>query len=284
MKVGLIPGTAGTFATSGAEVRALARATEAAGFDSIWLGEHVVLPAVPDEPYPGEKEGLAGPTSGALPDPLEWLAFAAATTDHLLLGTSIVIVPLHNPLILAKRLATLDQLSGGRVRLGIGVGWNRQEFDALGVPWAHRGRRCDEAIAAMRALWRDTPASFRGEHVSFEPVYSSPKPVGASVPVLVGGNSDVAARRAGRIGDGYFPFERDFDRLVDLIAAMRVAAEQAGRDPDAIEITSLGSIRAERVAKLAAAGVHRMVLFMADHDVESVAALGARSRAVVDSL
>src|SRR5438552_4900883 len=108
MKVGLIPGTEGTFATSGTAVRSLASAAEANGFDSIWLGEHIVLAAEPAMPYPGEREGLTGPSSGALPDPLEWLAFAAATTERLLLGTSIMIVPLHNPLILAKRIATLD--------------------------------------------------------------------------------------------------------------------------------------------------------------------------------
>jgi probable F420-dependent oxidoreductase len=192
----------------------------------------------------------------------------------LLLGTAIVILPLHHPVVLAKRVATLDQLSGGRVRLGIGLGWNPQEYAACGASWEGRADRCDESIGAMRALWRDNEASFEGRHVSFEPVYCSPHPVRSAVPILVGSSSLAGARRAGRLGDGYLPFERDHARLAEHIHAMKEAATAAGRDPGSIEITALGGTRPERVKLLSDLGVDRMLLFEAE--IDSLPALGAR--------
>ena len=129
------------------------------------------------------------------------------------LGTCILIVPQRNPLVLAKELATLDQLSGGRVELGLGVGWLQEEFDALGVPWERRGARNDEYVAAMRALWAGPHAEFHGEFVDFAPVTCSPRPVQASIPILVGGDTEAAIQRAVRIADGYFPGEGDAERL-----------------------------------------------------------------------
>lgn len=274
MRVGLIPASGGAVNSSGSYVADYAATAEASGFDSIWMGEHPALPVHPRQAYPGRRESLAEPSSAPLPDPIDWLAFAAAHSTSLILGTAVVILPLHQPVVLAKRVATLDQLSGGRVCLGIGVGWNRQEFVACGAEWEQRGARTDEIIGALRVLWRDEQATFQGAHIGFEPVYSSPKPVGASVPIFVGAMSDAGARRAGRLGDGYLPFERDHRRLVELIGIMRRAAEDAGRDPDSIEITAMGSVRPERIKALTSAGVERMVLFEAD--VDALPALGER--------
>ena len=155
------------------------------------------------------------------------------------LGTCILIVPQRNPLILAKELATLDQLSGGRIELGLGVGWLEEEFDGLGVPWERRGARNDEYIEAMRTLWSGPEVEFHGEFVDFPKVTCSPRPVQASIPILVGGDSDVAIRRAARLADGYFPGEGDADRLAALITRVRHAADAAGRDPDSIEINAM---------------------------------------------
>ena len=285
MKLGLIPASGGMFPVDGVAVTSVARAAEASGFESIWVGEHVVMAAAPRQDYPGATQNRVGPSAtGSLPDPIDWLCYAAAVTDTLLLGTAILILPLHNPLIMAKRISTLDQLSGGRVRLGIGVGWSEDEYEAVGETFRTRGRRCDEAVAAMRALWRQNPASFAGEFFHFPPVHSVPQPVHGAVPVLVGGDSEAAAERAGRIGDGYFPFGKDLDRLVQLIGTMRRAALDAGRDPDSIELTALGSRRPEVVARLAEIGFTRMVLFLPEPNADAVERLGEQGRQLVEGL
>jgi probable F420-dependent oxidoreductase len=274
MKMGLIPAAGGAVNSAGSYVAEYAAAAEASGFDSIWLGEHPALPVQSQTAYPGRREGLTAPSSAPLPDPLQWLAFAAASTTSLLLGTAIVILPLHHPVVLAKRVATLDQLSGGRVRLGIGLGWNPQEYAACGAAWEGRADRCEESMEALRVLWRDNEASFEGRYVGFEPVYCSPHPVRSMVPILVGSSSLAGARRAGRLGDGYLPFERDHVRLAEHISAMKAAAVVSGRDPGSIEITALGGTRPERVKLLADLGVNRMLLFEAE--IGSISVLGAR--------
>jgi probable F420-dependent oxidoreductase len=217
----------------------VARAAEDAGFDSVWTVEHVLVPAGYESEYPYDKSGkMPGGEKVAIPDPLVWLAYVAAVAKTLKLGTGILIVPQRNPAILAKEVATLDHLSGGRMLLGVGAGWLEEEFDALGVPFEGRGRRLDAYIDAMRALWRDEQATVQNEFVSFQDAISLPKPVNGSVPVIIGGHSKVAARRAGRIGDGFFPGKGEGPVLHGLIDEMRAAATEAGRDPDAIEITA----------------------------------------------
>jgi probable F420-dependent oxidoreductase len=275
VKFGLIPAAGRGISASPAYIADFVETAEGLGFDSVWMGEHPALPASSETPYPGGGTGLPEPSGVPLPDPLEWLAYAAARTTTLLIGTAIVILPLHHPVVMAKRVATLDQVSGGRLRLGVGVGWNRQEFVACGASWSHRGTRMDESIAAMRALWRDEVAGFDGPSVSFEPVFSSPKPVNGLVPIHVGATAPPGARRAGRIGDGYMPFERDLTQLAELIGEMKRAAQAAGREADAIEITSMGSTTPAKVQAMARLGVSRM-LFFAD-DIASLPALAQRA-------
>jgi probable F420-dependent oxidoreductase len=218
----------------------ICRHAEEAGFESLWGGEHVVLPSQIDSRYPYTADGkIPAEPDTPIPDPLIWLAFAAAAAPTLRLGTCILIVPQRNPLVLAKELATLDALSGGRVELGLGVGWLREEFEALGVPWERRGARNDEYVAAMRALWAGPHAEFHGEFVDFPPVTCSPRPVQSSIPILTGGDSDAAISRAVRIADGYFPGEGDPERLGNLIGRVRREADAAGRDPDSIEINAM---------------------------------------------
>jgi len=218
----------------------ICRRAEAGGFESIWGGEHVIMPDAIDSKYPYTPDGkIPAEPETPIPDPLVWLAFAAAAAPTLKLGTCILIVPQRNPLILAKELATLDRLSGGRVELGLGVGWMKEEFDALGIPWERRGARNDEYIAAMRALWSGPHAEYHGEFVDFDPVTCSPRPVNGNIPVIVGGDSPAAIRRAANIADGYFPGEGDAERLGQLIQKVKQATEDAGRDPAQLEINAM---------------------------------------------
>jgi probable F420-dependent oxidoreductase len=233
---------AASIGIEGADALEVCRRAEAAGFESLWGGEHVVLPTTIESRYPYTADGkIPAVPDTPIPDPLIWLAFAAAAAPTMRLGTCILIVPQRNPLVLAKELATLDRLSGGRLELGLGIGWLREEFDALGVPWEQRGARTDEYVAAMRALWSGPHAEFHGRFVDFPPVTCSPRPVQERIPILVGGDTDAAIRRAVRLADGYFPGEGDLDRLATLIERVRVAAEQAGRDPASIEINAMFS-------------------------------------------
>lgn len=218
----------------------ICRTAEEAGFESLWGGEHVILPSTIDSKYPYTKDGkIPAEPETPIPDPLIWLAFAAAAAPTMRLGTCILIVPQRNPLVLAKELATLDRLSGGRVELGLGVGWMREEFDALGVPWEKRGKRNDEYVEAMRALWAGPHAEFHGDFVDFPPVTCSPRPVNGNIPILVGGDSEAAISRAVRIADGYFPGEGDAERLRGLVTRIRQGCEDAGRDPAEIEINAM---------------------------------------------
>ena len=263
MKVGLA--FASSIGIDGASALDICRRAEDAGFESLWGGEHVVLPDSFVSRYPYTEDGkIPAEPDTPIPDPLIWLAFAAAATRTLRLGTCILIVPQRNPLVLAKELATLDQLSGGRVELGLGVGWLKEEFDALGIPWQRRGARNDEYIAAMRALWSGPHAEFHGEFVDFDPATCSPRPVNGSIPIIVGGDSDAALQRAVRIADGYFPGEGDSQRLSALLDRLRQAAEKADRDPAGIEINTIfGAQMADPeagVEQMTALGVDRIMV------------------------
>ena len=263
MKVGLA--SASSIGIDDATTIDICKRAEAAGFESVWGGEHVIIPDDIVSRYPYTEDGkIPAEPDTPIPDPLIWLAFAAAAAPTLRLGTCILIVPQRNPLILAKELATLDQLSGGRVELGLGVGWLQEEFDALGVPWERRGARNDEYINAMRKLWEGPHASFSGDFVNFERVTCSPRPVNGNIPIIVGGDTDAAIRRAIKLADGYFPGEGDIDRLSALVNRVRTGAEAAGRDPASIEINAMfGAQMADPkrgIEEMREAGVDRMMI------------------------
>ena len=287
MKIGLA--FASSIGIDGPAALEICRRAESSGFESVWGGEHVIMPDDIGSKYPYTPDGkIPAEPDTPIPDPLIWLAFAAAAAPSLRLGTCILIVPQRNPLILAKELASLDQLSGGRVELGLGVGWMREEFDALGVPWERRGARNDEYIAAMRALWTAPHAEFHGEFVDFDPVTCSPRPVNNNIPLIVGGDTDAALRRAVRIADGYFPGEGDPERLGALIQRLRAAAEKAGRDPDSIEINAMFGAQMmapeEGLEALAAVGVGRIMIpaffFAGPGGLDRLSELGEKLAAV----
>jgi probable F420-dependent oxidoreductase len=262
MKFGLAFANTMQFSTREGLVE-LAQGAVRAGFESLWTVEHVIYPDGYESTYPYDPSGkMAMAAKTPLPDPLVWLTWVAAVTTELRLGTGILILPQRNPIVLAKVLGTLDDLSGGRVELGIGVGWLREEFDALGIPFERRGARTDEYIETMRVLWDGDHAEYHGEFVDFSGISSNPKPPRGRVPIHIGGHTRKAAERAGRIGDGFFPGTGELGDLIDI---MHQAAADAGRDPDSIEVTGfdpgvLGDDPVGAVQALADRGVDRIPL------------------------
>lgn len=241
--------------------KALAEAADDTGIESLWAVEHVVVPSGYESTYPYSPDGkMPGGEEFPIPDPLIWLAYVAAASTRVKLATGVAIIPQRNPIYTAKEVATLDQLSGGRMILGVGAGWLEEEFDALGVPFGRRGERLDEYIAAIRTLWTEEKPTFDGEFVSFTEAICRPQPVDGTVPIVVGGHTERAARRAGRLGDGFFPATPDLALLTRLIDVMRRSAEEAGRDPGTIEVSAGGIPDAGFVERLAGLGVSRMVL------------------------
>jgi len=244
-----------------------ARHAEACGFESVVLVEHAVVISDYRSTYPYASSGkMPLPDDCRIPDPLDLMAYLAAVTDRITLATGVLVAPNHPPVVLAKRIATVDVLSGGRVRMCLGVGWMDEELAATGADPRTRGRRTDETIAALRVLWADAGpagADFDGEFVSFHHAHSFPKPVRpGGVPLHIGGHSEAAARRAGRLGDGFQPLGLAGDVLVTRLAQMREAAEAAGRDAAAIELSLSGylpTLTEDEVATAEAAGATRLV-------------------------
>ena len=209
---------------------------EELGFDALWVPEHVLFFPDYDPRYPYSEDGrLRGDPKGVM-DPFSVLTFLAATTSRIRLGTGICIVPQRHPAYLAKQVADLDRLSDGRFDFGVGVGWQREEYTALGIPFEERGKRMDEALEAMRALWTEDVTTYVGEFVELRRVWSHPKPVQQpSPPILVGGESTAALRRVATHGDGWYGFDltpRELRGLSrDALGAARCRRRQPRRPP-----------------------------------------------------
>ncbi|GAA2082552.1 TIGR03619 family F420-dependent LLM class oxidoreductase [Actinomadura alba] len=249
-----------------------ARDLELAGFDSLWVSDHVVLPDVIESRYPFAADGRATwPTDTPYLEALVSLAAAAAVTERVRLGTAALVLPQRNPVLLAKQVASIDALSGGRVALGIGAGWLREEFDALDTPFDTRGARMVEWITLLRECWTGRPAARSGTHYNLPPdTVVLPTPAHA-VPLYVGGHSPTALRRAAQLGDGWLAQqaapELDPGRLADEIATIRSTASAAGRDPSALRVvlrivSSAGRAAdiARRIGALGAAGVDEVIV------------------------
>ncbi|MFU8815243.1 MAG: LLM class F420-dependent oxidoreductase [Pseudomonadales bacterium] len=230
MKIGLVGRFGDSPRRDAGYVRSLAQACEGAGFASLWAPEHVVFFGSYRSRYPYSPDGQP-PWTGdtGIFDPLFVCALAAAVTTTLQVGTAVLILPQRPALLTAKEALTLDHLSNGRFRLGAGAGWSAEEYAALGVPFANRGRRFDEYLQAMRAAWTQDRASFHGEFVSFDDVVLLPKPVTpGGPPILIGGESPAAMRRAARLGDGWYGWWAAGE-LAPHLANLRRELELAGR-------------------------------------------------------
>jgi probable F420-dependent oxidoreductase len=263
-------------------IPAMARALEAAGFDSLWVADHVVLPRSIDSHYPFAADGRATwPSDSPYVEALIALALAASVTERATLGTAVLVLPLRSPVMFAKQAASIDTASGGRLRLGVGAGWLKEEFDALNVPFADRGARTEEWIEIARDCWTATPAAHESERYSLPANVLMVPPPERPIPFLMGGHSRLALERAGRLTDGWLGQqalpEIDTGELVAAAASMRQAARDAGRDPSALEVVlrlvqSAG--KADEVARqipaLAAAGVDELIVDL-DWDGDLVA-------------
>jgi probable F420-dependent oxidoreductase len=236
----------------------LAVRCEALGYESWWAGEHVVLPSPRVPPAPMDPED-------PILDPIVHLSFVAAVTERLLLGSGIIILPQRNPLVLAKQVATLDTLSGGRFQLGIGVGYLEPELNAIGVTLAERASRTDDHLGAMRALWYDpAPVSFAGKHTSFSGLDAHPRPLGR-VPIVVGGTTPGAHRRAVQQGNGWYGFFLKPEQAAEQVQALRSTLSRfdrpAGLGELEISVTPPRPLTAESVQAYAEAGVHRLIVY-----------------------
>ena len=257
-------------------VLTIARTAEDAGLDSVWVTDHVVHPHRSDSVYPYRDDGIPwGPEDGYL-DSFSVLAVVAGATTRLQLGTSVFVLPMRHPLFVTQTVATLDVLSGGRVILGIGAGWWKEEFDAVGAPFARRGARMDEQIEIMRALWRDGSLEHRGTYYTFDELSCRPLPVQpGGPPIWIGGMGETGLRRAARLGDGWLAVSAHAETLETGIAEVRQRATEHGRDADAIGLsTSVGlpvdrDRALERLVRLDRVGVGHVVLNLADDTVES---------------
>ena len=220
-----------------------AQLVESLGFESLWTIDHAVMHTEYDSRYPYKTTGRTPlPADSNMPDPLLLLMFLAAATEQIRLGTAMLILPQRHPVILAKEVATLDQYSNGRLTLGMGIGWVKEEVEDLGQDFSDRGRRANEWIRVMRALWAEGISHFEGEYFDFKGVLSYPKPVQTGgIPLMIGGHSKFAARRAGRFGDEFYPHWStrgpDAEELGKLWPVVQDEAEKAGRPRDAVGLT-----------------------------------------------
>jgi probable F420-dependent oxidoreductase len=238
MKIGLSAIGFGTLAAP-ALIRTMATEAERLNFATVWAPEHVVLLDRYTSHYPystGSSGEFLAPTDIAINDPFPTLTFAAACTSRIRLATGICLVPEHNPLVLAKTVATVDYLSGGRVILGAGIGWLAEEFQALGIPFERRAHRTREYVEAMRRLWRDTHSTFSGEFVHFENVRSYPKPIRGRLPVWFGGESGPALRRVAEYGDGWFGLNVSPEEAASKIRRIEQLLRDNGRKRSDVEL------------------------------------------------
>jgi probable F420-dependent oxidoreductase len=253
-------------------IPAMARALEAAGFDSLWVADHVVLPRAIGSRYPFAADGRATwPSDAPYVEALIALALAASVTERATLGTAVLVLPLRSPVYFAKQAASIDTASSGRLKLGVGAGWLKEEFDALGVPFSDRGPRIEEWIEIARDCWTGTPSAHASERYSLPPGILMVPPPERPIPLLMGGHSRVALARAGRLTDGWLAQqslpEIDTDELVAAAALMREAAAAAGRAGASLEVVlrvvqSAGGAEevARRIPALAAAGVAEIIV------------------------
>jgi probable F420-dependent oxidoreductase len=239
--------------------RRVASAAESSGFDSLWTGEHVVLPdpQVPPSPVPPETPFL---------DPAVSLAFVAAHTHSVLLGTGIIILPQRNPLVLAKELASVDVLSGGRLVFGLGIGYLKAEFDALGVPFTDKGARSMEYLAAMRAVWTQERPAYEGRFVAFRNIQSLPRPrQRPHPPIVIGGHTPAAFRRATAHANGWYGFALDLEATKTCLAGLVEARAAVNRPAELgeleVSVTPRGRLDRDTAEQFAGLGVHRLIVY-----------------------
>jgi probable F420-dependent oxidoreductase len=264
MKFGIVPINLHEFAQTEVLIPFVQRA-EALGYESVWTAEHVIIPKTYTSMYPYNPSGkLPFPADAAIIDPLVALTFIAAATTRLGLGTGVNILPQMNPLYLAKWASSLDHLSHGRLMLGVGIGWLREEFAALGVPFAHRGKRADDYLRALKAVWSGEEVNYQGEFVRWQGFMMRPRPVQpGGVPLVIGGVSPTAIRRTVQYGDGWYVIGKDLNEYRHHMQALTDECDRQGRNQDELEITAYWNYYREGLDSLAVyedLGIHRLLI------------------------
>ena len=249
------------------DLAVVARRAEALGFDSLWIPEHPVIPVGHQTPFPGAADGALPDHYNRWADPFIALTVAAGVTNRIKLGTGICLLPERDPIVTAKVIASLDLYSNGRVILGVGGGWLREEIEIMGIPFRLRWKRLRETVEAMRLLWTQTEASYEGELIQFPAVRCEPKPVQKNgPPVLLGAHGRRAIERVARSYDGWFPLAQSPQALGAEIAALRKLVKEAGRDSDRVPVTPIvdpenGNLSADTLQQYQAVGVSGVVVF-----------------------
>ena len=246
----------------------LGRALEERGFESLWVAEHTHIPASRKSPWPGGAD---------LPqmyyetmDPFVALTAAATATSTLKVATGIALVPQHDPITLAKQVASIDQVSGGRFLFGVGGGWNAEEMENHGTDFSTRWKLVRERIEAMKAIWADDPAEYHGDLIDFDPIHLNPKPASAP-PIHIGGGSPHGARRAAAYGDGWIPIGGRGGDSLDHVPTLREECEKIGRDPAEVELTSyFGPTEPAEIERLAEGGYDRIVFGLPPAPAEKI--------------
>lgn len=264
MKIGLFAPLANPYATP-EYIRTLGTAAEERGFDSIWVAEHVVLFDEYASSYPYAENGkIPVPAGTGILDPFVSLSYLAACTSRIRLGTGICLVPQRNPVYTAKEAATVDWISGGRLDLGIGVGWLAEEFEALDVPFERRGARCRAYIDVMKTLWTDDVSEYRGEFYTLPPTRQFPKPLQQPhPPIHFGGESDAALRRVADLGQGWYGFNLEPEQLRERLQRLETLLERRGRSRADVQVSVCPYMREasdDLVRQYVDAGVDRVIL------------------------
>ncbi len=274
MQIGIMPPLFSPIATPD-YLMAVGAAADRLGFSSIWAPEHVVLFDEYDSKYPYTDDGkLAVGRDAGILDPFNVLAFLAAATKNVRLGTGIALVPQRNPVYTAKQVTTVDRLSNGRVDFGVGIGWLREEFDALGVPWPRRGPRTEEYLEVMRRLWLDDVSSFEGEFYSLPSCRQSPKPIQTPYPpIIFGGESDAALGRVARKGDGWYGFNLTPETAFERIGTLEKLLDAEGRKLSDVSISvrpAPGFFTPAHAEEFRRMGVDQLILVIGGRSTESV--------------
>ena len=271
------------------DVAVLAKRAEELGFASFWVPEHPVIPVTTSTPYPGDRSGVIPSGYYWMADPWNTLARASGTTSSILLGTAICILPEHNPLLMSKQVATLDNLSGGRVIVGLGVGWLKEELELLGGNYERKGPQSVDNVRALKEIWTKDESEYHGEFYDFPAVKVFPKPTQKPHPPIVFGggltpaNSEIIFRRIVRVGDGWLPVLTNPGPIKDGRRRLDEKAKEAGRDPSSIKIYAMGREGAFRtmddIKALEDAGADHVVLWMDNTQGEAaLAELEERAR------
>ena len=274
MKIGVFATFMSPYGTA-EMIKDFGRQAEAAGVESIWMGEHVVLFDEMEFPYPGAADGkIPTPPGGGLLDTVATFGFLAAITERMRFGTGISLISQRNPLYTAKEFSTLDWLTDGRIDFGVGVGWCKEEVLASGYSWEDRGARSDEFLAMVKALWTEELAEFQGEHFQLAPCRMDPKPKQSPhVPIIVGGHSKPALRRTARYGDGWYGFQINPAGTAEIMDQLAEYMQAEGRAPEELEIVITPTRETpEAIAGFQELGVSRLILPLGSQRPEKLSA------------